>query len=859
MADRRAELESTQLKLQIKFMKDLIDSAKSKRHNPNHNYEKSYHRAKSAWTSDISYKKRENVLPAELSHGSARKLSTRVTGKVSYYQKQIQTDRSKYSFVRASSAPVAITSESVFHKTQNVSSVNSAITAIQPSCSSSGEGTSESLSPKKTPMASSTLDLNEHSLESLRKILAAKMEAKAARKAKAALLQSDSSKKHTANRPTHNKSHNSLTTPHVTTQKQDTVTSHQTSVKITGTLMRGDDSKNVEIVSNNKRIQSRPQIDQEPSFHLKCSSQSSTGLSKISSKSRNAKICDVSQRSSQGNSAIHLQNSTDSFINLAGQFPSKGELAEGLKHTEAKIKELTAELIKLKEVAQIVSASPTKNSQKKTRKPNSSTSNHWTRRTSSNSSYVKAAHKKYGQSNTQHAARYVVSKYKLKKVHSRTLLETKYKSHGKVHDCKKTLHTFHHKPSGKRKQPHKPSVYRWSKPGKLFPLTRQTLGQSSHFFTSSGISHRKHSYMQTALVPFWKRQTLLRGSSGQRLAENRRVFGNRHVYFNRNLHKPMQSFSAPKGCRTITVNGVKFQIGTTGKTLQRINAEGGSSDGCLPQKSISRVDFRGVTYRETKPGMLEKSSSCQTRIRANQALYKSIAVSTGRHKLKKTNRQYCMFYCRFGKCNRGDNCSYVHDPDKVAVCTRFLRGTCRVENCPFSHKISKEKMPVCSYFLKGVCVRENCPYSHVNVSRDAKVCHDFVRGYCPRGEKCKEKHILECPEFVRTGKCPEGKQCKLEHRKKPLKRKLSLNQRPATLMNREALPQEVRSAGTSTDQLPDPLQGDQTKEPVPFKLMKLPAFISIVSCNDEPMPSQETPKPIPVKTQQEQVRIKPRL
>lgn len=29
-----------------------------------------------------------------------------------------------------------------------------------------------------------------------------------------------------------------------------------------------------------------------------------------------------------------------------------------------------------------------------------------------------------------------------------------------------------------------------------------------------------------------------------------------------------------------------------------------------------------------------------------------------------------MYYNRFGRCNRGERCPYVHDPEKVAVCTR---------------------------------------------------------------------------------------------------------------------------------------------------------------------------------------------
>ncbi|XP_029003149.1 zinc finger CCCH domain-containing protein 3 isoform X2 [Betta splendens] len=121
---------------------------------------------------------------------------------------------------------------------------------------------------------------------------------------------------------------------------------------------------------------------------------------------------------------------------------------------------------------------------------------------------------------------------------------------------------------------------------------------------------------------------------------------------------------------------------------------------------------------------------------ASRAVQRSLAII--RHaRQKKQQRQYCMYYNRFGKCNRGNSCPYIHDPDKVAVCTRFLRGTCKQADgtCPFSHKVAKEKMPVCSYFLKGICNNSDCPYSHVYVSRKAAVCQDFVKGYCPEGEK----------------------------------------------------------------------------------------------------------------------------
>ena len=66
---------------------------------------------------------------------------------------------------------------------------------------------------------------------------------------------------------------------------------------------------------------------------------------------------------------------------------------------------------------------------------------------------------------------------------------------------------------------------------------------------------------------------------------------------------------------------------------------------------------------------------------------------------------------------------------------RFLRGTCGVTDCPFSHQVAPEKMAVCTRYLRGVCSRDECPYRHVNVGLHAQPCQDFLKGYCPRGNK----------------------------------------------------------------------------------------------------------------------------
>ena len=69
-------------------------------------------------------------------------------------------------------------------------------------------------------------------------------------------------------------------------------------------------------------------------------------------------------------------------------------------------------------------------------------------------------------------------------------------------------------------------------------------------------------------------------------------------------------------------------------------------------------------------------------------------VWNAKQRKKKETKQYCIFYNRFGelktesetslaspklvdeiavfpgKCNRGDACPYVHDPTKIAICSK---------------------------------------------------------------------------------------------------------------------------------------------------------------------------------------------
>ncbi|KAF2069548.1 hypothetical protein CYY_009139 [Polysphondylium violaceum] len=109
--------------------------------------------------------------------------------------------------------------------------------------------------------------------------------------------------------------------------------------------------------------------------------------------------------------------------------------------------------------------------------------------------------------------------------------------------------------------------------------------------------------------------------------------------------------------------------------------------------------------------------------------------------IKSKKKQYCLYYNRFGKCNSGDKCKYIHDKSKIRTCPKFLSGTCQDSECHLKHEITDlEQMPICYLYLKGMCTKVNCPYLHVFVSKNAKLCPDFQKGYCPNGSACTMKH-----------------------------------------------------------------------------------------------------------------------
>ncbi|KAL6044096.1 Zinc finger CCCH domain-containing protein 3 [Balamuthia mandrillaris] len=235
---------------------------------------------------------------------------------------------------------------------------------------------------------------------------------------------------------------------------------------------------------------------------------------------------------------------------------------------------------------------------------------------------------------------------------------------------------------------------------------------------------------------------------------------------------------------TLTINGILYKMDATGRTLRKVEEaedHGGSKASTTPQRNArvpKRIVINGSTYTTAKNGhsliLRKDNANLQIPIRRRRRSALNIARATQAKKAERSKR-LCLFFNKFGKCRKGDKCPYLHDRSKVAICRKFLKGQCLLDDrtCPLSHSLAtrEQTMPVCYHFLRGVCNREDCPYSHVYVNANAEVCPAFSReGFCPDGASCKLRHTNVCQAFRLHGVCPEGERCKLRHVKKKRKR-----------------------------------------------------------------------------------------
>ncbi|XP_060520434.1 zinc finger CCCH domain-containing protein 3 [Cylas formicarius] len=202
-------------------------------------------------------------------------------------------------------------------------------------------------------------------------------------------------------------------------------------------------------------------------------------------------------------------------------------------------------------------------------------------------------------------------------------------------------------------------------------------------------------------------------------------------------------------------------------------------------KSISKSKYKFIRRVSIPQQQMEKAVGIKKTSLGEKSFvvkkFKLIRKTTSKvvkssRKLKKCNIP-CPYYRKYGICKGKDNgrCCKKHDPDQIALCTKFLQGACLKEKCLLSHKVLPGKMPTCKYYLEGSCSKERCPYLHVKISAKADICPDFLEGFCEKAAECHKRHQYLCPEYEKHGKClkqrcpyPHGKMVRryLVHKQK---------------------------------------------------------------------------------------------
>ncbi|KYN96682.1 zinc finger protein, putative [Plasmodium reichenowi] len=108
-------------------------------------------------------------------------------------------------------------------------------------------------------------------------------------------------------------------------------------------------------------------------------------------------------------------------------------------------------------------------------------------------------------------------------------------------------------------------------------------------------------------------------------------------------------------------------------------------------------------------------------------------VSNNNVKGKNNSKYYRIKLCPFlkeGFCQKGDNCSYAHSPDKLRNYINF------------------KKTKICEMWLKNKCGNTNCVYAHGELELRAppdffktKLCKFFnTSGMCPLSDNCRHAH-----------------------------------------------------------------------------------------------------------------------
>jgi len=186
------------------------------------------------------------------------------------------------------------------------------------------------------------------------------------------------------------------------------------------------------------------------------------------------------------------------------------------------------------------------------------------------------------------------------------------------------------------------------------------------------VSKAKDNYSSTSSTSLQPKESLNSSNNSNKMI-NKLITDNKSLNNNNNIDSNSNDRNSSQKCKIILVRGIKYEMDPNGKTLRQVQSNGQT---VRPTgRRMSRLDIGGLTYRCSKPGIFISTNAERVRQLRNRAIKSSInrILLAKRHKsyLKQMPKKHCIFYCRFGRCNQGANCPYIHDKDKIAVCSRL--------------------------------------------------------------------------------------------------------------------------------------------------------------------------------------------
>ncbi|XP_057671592.1 zinc finger CCCH domain-containing protein 3 [Diorhabda carinulata] len=239
--------------------------------------------------------------------------------------------------------------------------------------------------------------------------------------------------------------------------------------------------------------------------------------------------------------------------------------------------------------------------------------------------------------------------------------------------------------------------------------------------------------------------------------DNRRFSGgSKFVFINRYIDISDIAKKVPLRAKNIVNIGGNLYITTPNRLQKTASAQKNKKNSFNKQEKVLKKN----KYKIVRLSQVKYSSEKRKSGNKVVSRYSSSKKQISGEKLRKCNIP-CPYYRKLGKCKGYEQgkCPRKHDPDQIALCTKFLQGACIDSKCLLSHNVSPEKMPTCKYYLEGSCSKDICPYLHVRINPKADICRDFLEGFCKKAAECDKRHQFLCPDYEKKGVCQKPRCC----------------------------------------------------------------------------------------------------